>query len=338
MPSLWGSNGNSTGATVYSYSGNTTTVTGPAGKTRTTTIDALGRLKTAQDGASTATYTYDALDNLTGVSQFDLQTSRTQARSFVYDSLSRLRSANNPETGLIEYTLKPGGQILTRQDARRASYRATYSYDELDRVTRIEYGDPGKTPTVIYCYDLRIYTGSGCSAVADTTISFGRGKLTSVGSAVSESRTTKFDALGRVLRSEQRTPGYAVPFAFAYEYNLGDFQTKVTYPSGRYITYTPTAANRIAQAVGTYGSASKTYGSGITYAPPGGLAAMTYNGPAVTQTWNYNSRGQVTESKAERAGVTLLGVSTTTATCARSSSRRGSRPTSRLTGTTRPTG
>lgn len=174
------------------------------------------------------------------------------------------------------------------------NYRATYSYDELDRVTRIDYGDPSKTPTVIYCYDRKVYTGSGCTG-ADTTISFGRGKLRSVGSAVSESRTAKYDPLGRVLRSEQRTPGCSTPFAFAYEYNLGDFQTKVTYPSGRYVTYTPTAANRIAQAVGTYGSANKTYASGMTYAPPGrkgyrshqSLAAVKYdNGDAISHRYD----------------------------------------------------
>ena len=43
---------------------------------------------------ATTTYTYDALDNLTGVTQLGVV-----GRSFSYSSLGRLTSATNPETG-----------------------------------------------------------------------------------------------------------------------------------------------------------------------------------------------------------------------------------------------
>ena len=44
------------------------------------------------------TYTFDALDNLKGVNQSG------RMRSFAYDSLKRLTSAMNPESGTVTYT------------------------------------------------------------------------------------------------------------------------------------------------------------------------------------------------------------------------------------------
>src|SRR4029079_5523784 len=93
------------------YSGNQVLVKDQAGKERMSQTNALGQLKdvweiTAADSwtedisfpghsevtkAYHTTYAYDALDNLTTVSQGG------QTRTFVYDSLKRLISATNPE-------------------------------------------------------------------------------------------------------------------------------------------------------------------------------------------------------------------------------------------------
>jgi YD repeat-containing protein len=72
--------------TSTAYSGNYATVTDPAGKARKNTTDALGRLTEVVENpggspAYTTSYTYDALDNLTQVSQ------PGQPRNFTYDSL-----------------------------------------------------------------------------------------------------------------------------------------------------------------------------------------------------------------------------------------------------------
>src|SRR5262249_47299890 len=83
------------------YSGNQTTVTDQAGKRHRSETDALGRLiKITEDpeGLSYNTYySYDALGNLRLVTQ------GTQTRIFVYNSLSRLISATNPESGIETY-------------------------------------------------------------------------------------------------------------------------------------------------------------------------------------------------------------------------------------------
>ena len=79
------------------YSGNAVTVTDPAGRSRKSVSDALGRLIDVYEDPNglnyQTTYTYDVLDSLVKVSQ------GTQQRFFMYDSLKRLIRARNPETG-----------------------------------------------------------------------------------------------------------------------------------------------------------------------------------------------------------------------------------------------
>src|SRR6185369_907288 len=86
---------------MTSYLGNTTTVTDQAGKKRSSVTDGLGRLKQVIEDplglAYATTYGYDALDDLTSVTQ------GAQTRTFVYDSLKRLTRAINPESGTINY-------------------------------------------------------------------------------------------------------------------------------------------------------------------------------------------------------------------------------------------
>ena len=96
LPAPWGSNTSLTGTTT-TYDAETTTVTDPAGKARRSSIDGLGRLLQVVEAPSVLNYTtnygYDALNNLTSVSQ------GSQSRTFAYTSLSRLSSATNPESG-----------------------------------------------------------------------------------------------------------------------------------------------------------------------------------------------------------------------------------------------
>jgi YD repeat-containing protein len=83
-------------ATTTNYSGNVATVTDPAGRSRKALTDALGRTTSVYEDPTglnyLTTYTYDALDNLTGVTQG----SQTQTRNFVCDSLKRLNTSDEP--------------------------------------------------------------------------------------------------------------------------------------------------------------------------------------------------------------------------------------------------
>ncbi len=151
------------------YSGSRVLVADQVGKKRISLTDGLGRLKevwevTSSDSATESLsfpgdssiaagyvtrYDHDTLDNLTSVSQRVGTSGTNQTRSFVYDSLKRLTSASNPESGTISYDYDANGNLLHKTDAR--SITATYVYDSLNRVTSRSYSD--STPTVTYAYD-----------------------------------------------------------------------------------------------------------------------------------------------------------------------------------------
>lgn len=195
---------------------------------------------------------------------------------------------------------------LQERKLRSLSRGATYLYDALGRITSTTYGSTAITPTVVYCYDRKPYQGGACGSV-DGSITYGHGKLVSVGTVVSESRNTQFDALGRVTRSEQRTAGLTTK-AFQYGHNPGGLRTSVVYPAGRVVSYAATGANRVTQVSGVLSGVPRTYATGITYAPQGAEAGMTQGG--LTRSWKHNAWLATTEEWVQRAAVTLLKTTT----------------------------
>jgi YD repeat-containing protein len=132
------------------YCGSSTLVTDATGKWRRSGVNGLGQLvEVDEPNSTTATvastgcpsqsdpvwvtsYTNDVLGNLTQVVQKGSHT-----RTFTYDSLSRLLTSKNPETGKITYTYNPDSTVLTKKDARPIT--ASYTYDALHRETGISY-------------------------------------------------------------------------------------------------------------------------------------------------------------------------------------------------------
>src|SRR5208282_2628072 len=166
-----------------------------------------------QDIAATGFLTtdaYDALDNLTSVTQGPLN-----ARSFVYDSLSRLTSATNPESGATAYTYDADGNVATKTDAR--SITTTSAYDALNRVTSKTYSDG--TPAASYAYD----QSSALGVTLANTV--GRISSESTAGTYPSGAVFSYDSMGRVLNNSQCTPqncsGTAFPIAYSYDL-LGD--------------------------------------------------------------------------------------------------------------------
>ncbi len=240
-----------------SYSGNQVTVKDQANKQRQSTTDALGRLAKIVEAPNDptynyqTTYAYDALDNLTNVTQGQ------QTRTFAYDSLKRLSSATNPESGTASYQYDNNGNILTKTDARGIT--TTYAYDALNRATTRSYSDG--TPTVTYTYDAVGVTNS-------------KGRLTSLSSSVSTTGYGEYDALGRVKQSTQTTSGAPSPYVMSYGYDLAGHKTSETYPSGRVITTVYGGAGREQSVAGQISGANKTYASQFSYSAHGAVSAM----------------------------------------------------------------
>jgi RHS repeat-associated protein len=240
-------------------------------------------------------YTYDALGNLTCVEQHGDATTGTgcsaaptsdatspwRVRRFTYDSLSRLLTAKNPESGTISYTYDNDGNLLQKtspapNQTGTATQTVSYCYDELHRVTGRGYGAlscPLATPVVSYVYD------SGANA---------KGKLTSLTDQAGIA-TYAYDILGR-LATETR-PIAGISKSTSYTYNLDGSIKTLTYPSGRVVTYTPDSAGRLVSAIDGNGT---QYVTSASYNPDGSLKTVL-NGstPGLSQNLQYTPRLQL---------------------------------------------
>jgi RHS repeat-associated protein len=292
--------------TVFTtYSGNATTVTDEAGKTRKSATNALDWLTDVWEDPNEldyhTTYTYDALGDLLTASQ-----GGTHTRTFVYDSLKHLMQSTNPETGMVCYgVIQSGvcelngydadGNVITKSDTRPVTI--TYSYDYLNRITGRSYSN-GDT-SIGYSYD-----GSSCLGLPNCYNIGRRTGMTDAGG----SEYFAYDPMGREW-AEQRTTG-TVTLNTGYTYNIdGSFAT-IAYPSGRTITYTPDSVGRpslvqdVADSI-TYVSGTCANGNGsssaVCYAPTGAIASIT-SGSNLYSTYYYNNRLQPCRIAASAGG------------------------------------
>jgi RHS repeat-associated protein len=270
------------------YAGAVTTSTDPANRSRSTQVDALGRITRVVEDPSglnySTTYSYDALDDLLSVNQSGL------IRTFAYDSMKRLLAASNPEQSSPQapaavscavaptsqrwtmcYSYDLNGNLSEKQDNRTET--VTYSYDPLNRMTGKQYSSVNGasiTSSVVYCYDGA--QPSGCPAVGSPSNAVGR--LTSVSNGTSQTKYTNFDPMGRVQAHTQVTGSNS--YAFSYQYNLAGSLTSETYPSGRTVTTSYDAANRPIGLAGSLNSQSTNYVHAITYWPHGAVKQQGY--------------------------------------------------------------
>jgi RHS repeat-associated protein len=279
-----------------SFSGNSVAVTDQAGKARKSVTDALGRLTNVSEDPNgvnyQTTYTYDVLDNLTIVTQ------GTQTRTFVYDSLKRLRSATNPESGTITYDYDNNSNLTFKTDARGVVTENLY--DALNRVTTILYrinGQPDpNTGDVEYLYD---------------NATNGKGRLWLTyrwGAKPSHTAVGLYDALGRVTQLYQLfgdgQGGWSAGYEIDRTYNLAGGVTSQSYPSGHSVTYNYDAAGRATSLTGNLGDGvQRTYSTGISYVPSGALKQEQFG--TTVPVYNklfYNSRLQLAEILASTTG------------------------------------
>jgi RHS repeat-associated protein len=280
------------------YSGNQVTVTDQAGKKRRSETDALGRLVKVTEnpgGLNYETfYSYDVLGNLLMVTQ------GSQTRTFVYDSLSRMIRATNPESGIVTYAYDENGNLIEKTDAREV--KATMTYDPLNRVVSKAYmgataqgmAVANLTPSVRYFYDDYSALPIGAPTWPGTP---SKGRLIGVTYGTgSEGTYYKYDAAGRIATSSQRqgTTNYTT----AYFYNLANALTReergnpvrrrnqLTYDEAGRLTVLGTSVHPFVGGTNLIG--------GISYTPFGALQSETY-GNGLIHSVDYNKRQQPTE-------------------------------------------
>jgi len=255
-------------ATTTVYSNNQTTVTDPSGASTLTVTDAAGRATQVTEAATYSTsYSYDALDDLTGVNQ------NGRTRSFGYDSLRRLTSATNPEfgpqnvaSGTVSYTYDKNGNVLTK--ALTGAPTVTMAYDALNRVSTKTYSDD--TPPVSFTYDTVF-----------------KGALKTVANSNSSTNYDSYDALGRVTQTTQATSTNS-PYVFHYGYNRAGALSSETFPSSRVLTFTYDKAGRPA----TLAAGSTIYATGVTYASHGPMSHVSLANNHFTENLGFSSDRQ----------------------------------------------
>lgn len=316
LPAPWGTNSASTGIVTTQIDADRTVVTDQAGKSRISRSNALGHLTdvweildSSVSGSVSVTfpntsiahgyktsYTYDTLNNLTHVEQGD------QDRYFSYSSMSRLLSAENPESGEILYEYDANGNLSEKTDARGVV--TTYAYDLLNRVTERSYATPSgapenyqATPTVSYTYD---------------NVTNAKGKLTKVttgpvNNPVATTEYTAFDILGRVTKSKQTMDGVTYgtggtindptrDYEMTYSYNLTGALIEQQYPSGRKVQNTLDATGDLEMVKSRKNASSGywAYANNFTYNAVGAMTSVQL-GNGTWESTVFNSRLQPTQ-------------------------------------------
>jgi RHS repeat-associated protein len=289
-----------------SYTNNTVTGTDPAGKKRQSTLDSLGRLTQITEDPGglgyVTTYAYDALGNLTSVTQ-----NGGRPRTFGYDALSRMTSESTPEAGTITYGYDASGHSgdLTSRvspaanQTGSATATTTYTYDLLHRLTAKTYSD-NSTPSVTYNYDQTAPWGW----VLGSPIGRLTTESTSNSSGTLSANLYSYDPLGRVLVREQCQPLNCAANSQAVEptYDLaGNITSQRTVQSGVLdvtISYTYDSAARPISVTSTLVDSQHpgTLASGLSYAPTSAFTQMTL-GNGLLESRSYNNRLQATEIK-----------------------------------------
>jgi RHS repeat-associated protein len=286
------------GTVSYSYSKNDTLVVlgpAPAGentKSKQNEYDGLGRLAsvceltsatgsgncaqaTSQTGYWTK-YTYDTLNNLTGVTQ-DAQGSPTQGRTYSYDDLGRMLSEVDPESNTTQYFYDtapstpgvacPGtynGDLVKTYDANGNT--TCYTYDGLHRELTASYPagpNSASTAAKTFVYDATTFT---CSNGANV-----KSRLAEAFTGPSASKITD------------------IGYCYSPRGKNTDLYESTPHSGGYYHTTTAYWANGILQSLGGVGQQNA-----YSYAPDGEgrLYSATQNTTNYVSATTYNAGSQ----------------------------------------------
>jgi len=296
---------NSTVSTDYSQFPSVT-VTDETGRLRRDQTDALGRLTMVwePDGSGNLSYEtdyqYDTLDNLIHVDQKgnDPNPANWRTRTFSYDSLSRLLTASNPESGTIQYAYDNNGNLqfktspVPNQTSPAQTITYQFGYDALNRLIW-KWHPNSSDPVERYFYDQNsawgytVHNPIGRLVVTDSDGGT-NGQVATLHS---------YDAMGRIeFEVAYANRSNTTHKQFNYAYNLDGSLKSITYPSGRLINYSYNAAQRPISAVD---SNNISFATAAHYTGSGGLgyvvngATSSFGGLVATE--NYNLRMQPNE-------------------------------------------
>jgi RHS repeat-associated protein len=324
----------------YTYTNNDVyvSVIAPSGensKRRQLEYDGLGRLKsvceiTSASGSGTCsqtssqtgywtTYSYDVLDNITGVSQNAQGTAQT--RSYTYDGFNRMTQEVNPEAGTTTYVFdltgssacggsySSPGDLVRKADAN--GNNICYYYDALHRLTDVGPNGPNATQCKRFRYDNS--TGVLGSIPSGVSVSnpYGRpveaetdtcaSPITS--SSIITDEWFSYTARGETADVYQKTPNSGGYYHVSQTYweNGGPKQLSSSLSGLATITYNPDGEGRVYSVTASSGvspvhDTTYNYASLPTAANFGTTTSGVYDSDAFTYDSSTNRMSQFSHS------------------------------------------
>ncbi|MFH4845899.1 RHS repeat-associated core domain-containing protein, partial [Klebsiella pneumoniae] len=171
-----------------------------------------------------------------------------------------------------DITYDEAGNVATRKTAKGQT--TSYSYDALNRIIEASSGVAGESP-ILYGYD-------------EATSPYGMGRLTSVddGNGV---RRYGYTPEGWLAYETWETHGQSL--TTQYQYDGAGLITKITYPSGREVSYTRDLAGDVIEVATTQAGTTTSLASQIERAPFGPVTSMVrWNGISESRSLDLNYR------------------------------------------------
>jgi RHS repeat-associated protein len=291
------------------YNGNAVTFTNELSNSWTDVDDAFGNTtQVTEPGGFNTTYQYNVLNDLLCADQWASGTvgshcASTHSRQFSYDSISRLYSALNPESGTTSYAYDVNGNVVTKTDARTCA--ANFTYDARNRTTLKSYGTCNgiSPPSDYFIYDnpTVYYNSSNQFALANTM-----GRLSIVcqwnGTGCAAQDAFTYDSMGRIKEKWTSTPNFNAGgpvYNQRYNYDPAGNATDIWYPDLRHVTLSWNGAEEISNvtfADFNGSSANYPYLSSASYFPDGSVQSMTF-GNGMQEAYSKNNRLQDSEIK-----------------------------------------
>jgi len=303
----------------WSYNGTSTTFKDENGNSSQNLRDSFSRLSSVSEpGGLVTVYGYDALDNLMSVNQEGLpkvSSDPRAARSFTYDSLSRLICASNPEnsssqcptssaatlpTGAITYGYDLNGNLQSKTDGRGIT--TNYIYDAMNRLIGRSYSGQNtlataiatKTPSSCFQYDT---AANGVGRLASEWTQSGTCATSPPANPKSLRIILAYDPMGRILQDQQCTgqrcnsPQVLRPMSYGYDLAGNRTGSEDGLSTRSFVTQYDQAGRLLNFSGGAPGSAASLF-SVQSYGPIGVVNATMGNHLTITKA--YDSRERLT--------------------------------------------
>ncbi|MGQ5524883.1 RHS repeat domain-containing protein [Chitinimonas sp. PSY-7] len=251
----------------YDPMGNRTEMRDNLGRVTTYTYDGRNRLRSMTDpGGGITRYAYDTQQGTTSVTD-----PRGLVTTYHYDAFDYLIQVTSPDTGITRYTNREDGRRLTKTDAKGQTTQ--YAYDTAGRVNKVTFAD-GKTQT--YAFGA---SGTATGMVTEVTDASGKTVLT-------------YGPYSRVA-SEKRTI-WNKDYTIGYGFDTAGRFNKLTYPSGRIVTYFYDNVGQVSKITTKQGTAAeKIVIQNLKYRPFGQVTGWTW-GNGEVRTTGYDNLNQMT--------------------------------------------